>query len=264
MKFALWVFAGSLAMSQQLLAQDYYVPIKKELEPLARLPLEAFRLDDTVLEYRLPQDITGRPLDILMKRDTNGVGPGRTYKGALATATCMGTDKLPACVVQHRNLKIDKSELLAFAQRKYQDPRLLTQMSLVQEVFSNPNEPIGFIARRGLIKARSDLQIWNSFMSMPDGSKRDRVKVQLQGESGVFRFASASGKSRKGTGEIVGEITEVMAHGSSISGRWTLQNEKGWFQWRLNSDKSGFEGSWGLIGPHAKRTVEGIWSGTMP
>jgi len=264
MKFALCTLAGLLALTQQLLAQDYYVPIKKELEPLARLPLESFRLDDTVLEYRLPQDITGRPLDILMKRDTQGVGPGRTYKGILATATCMGTDELPACVVQHRDLKINKGELLAFAQKKYQDPKLLAQITLVQQVFSNPNEPIGFIARRAVIKPRSDLQIWNSSMSLPDGSKRDLVKVQLKGDSGLFRFASASGKNRKGNEEMIGEISEVLTHGAYISGRWTLQRQKGWFQWRLNSDKSGFEGSWGLIGSDANRTVEGSWNGTMP
>ncbi len=263
MKNASLVFALSCVLSQTLLAQDYYVPIKKELEPAARLPLESFKLDDTVLQYRLPQDITGRPLDIMLTRDTGNTGPGRVYKGALATASCLGSDELPACVVQHRDLKINKDELKAFAQKKYQDPRLLAQITVVQQVFSTPNEPIGFIAKRAVIQPRTDLGIWNSSMTMADGSKREQVRVQLKGDAGLFRF-SMPGKKGKKAEDLSGELSEVFAHGAHISGRWSLQKQKGWFQWKLNSDKSGFEGSWGLIESSGHRTVEGNWIGSMP
>jgi hypothetical protein len=239
-------------------AQDYYVPIKKELEPMARLPLEAFQLDDAKLQYRLPQDITGRPIDIQLTRDSGSSGPGRVYKGPLATASCLGTDELPACVVQHKDLKINKDELVAFAQKKYQDPRLLAQVTVVQQVFSTPNEPIGFIARRAIIKPRSDLGVWDSAMTLPDGGKRSKVRVQLKGDSGLFRF-TAPGKK-----EVAGELSAVFAHGAYMSGLWSLQKEKGWFQWKLNSDKSAFDGSWGLITAQGERTVSGTWTGTMP
>lgn len=252
------VFLFSLVSTPCLWAQDYYVPIKKELEPMARLPLEAFQLDDAKLQYRLPQDITGRPIDIQLTRDTSNSGPGRVYKGPLATASCLGTDELPACVVQHKDLKINKDELVAFAQKKYQDPRLLAQMTNVQQVFSTPNEPIGFIARRALIKARTDLGVWDSAMTLPDGGKRNKVRVQLKGDSGLFRFTGAGKK------EMAGELSSVFAHGAYVSGLWSLQKEKGWFQWKLNSDKSAFEGSWGLITPQGERTVAGAWTGTMP
>jgi hypothetical protein len=246
-----------------LWAQDYYVPIKKELEPMARLPLESFQLDDAKLQYRLPQDITGRPLDIQLTRDTNATAPGRIYNGPLATATCIGTDELPACVVQHKDLKIRKEELIAFAEKKYQDPRLLAQITTVQQVFSTPNEPIGFIARRALIKARADLGVWESTMTLPLGKKREAVRIQLKGDSGLFRFP-AGGKKTKGAEEKVGELKSVFAHGAYISGHWTLQKQKGWFQWKLNSDRSAFEGSWGLISASGHRTVEGDWTGMMP
>jgi hypothetical protein len=264
MKLLSSVLVLSALISSQLMAQDYYVPIKKELEPMARLPLESFELNDAKLNYRLPQDITGRPLDIQLTRDTSHSGPGRIYKGPLATASCMGTDELPACVVQHKDLRINKGELLAFAEKKYQDPRLLAQVTVVQQIFDTPNEPIGFIARRALIKPRTDLGVWESSMTLPDGRKREQVRVQLKGDSGLFRFTDASGKKRKAHGELVGELTSVFTHGAYISGHWTLQKEKGWFQWKLNSDKSGFEGSWGLISSNGSRTVEGTWTGTMP
>jgi hypothetical protein len=230
---------------------------------MARLPLESFQLDDAKLQYRLPQDITGRPLDIQLTRDTSTAAPGRNYHGPLATASCLGTDELPACVVQHKDLKIRKEELIAFAEKKYQDPRLLAQITLVQQVFSTPNEPIGFIARRALVKARTDLGIWDSAMTLPDGSRREAVRIQLKGDSGLFRFP-AGGKKHKGAVEKVGELTSVFTHGSYISGHWSLQKQKGWFQWKLNSDKSAFEGSWGLITAQGSRTVEGNWTGTMP
>lgn len=257
-------FILSMLLTHPLLAQDYYVPIKKELEPAARLPLESFRLDDTVLQYRLPQDITGRPLDIMLTRDTGSTGPGRVYKGALATATCLGTDELPACVVQHKDLKINKDELAAFARKKYQDPRLLAQITAVQQVFSTPNEPIGFIARRALIKPRTDLGVWNGSMTLADGSKREQVRVQLNGDAGLFRFSAAPAKKGKKAEEMAGELSQVFAHGAHISGHWKLQKQNGWFQWKLNSDKSGFEGSWGLIDANGNRTVEGHWVGNMP
>jgi hypothetical protein len=258
MKFIELVFLFSLVSAPQLWAQDYYVPIKKELEPMARLPLESFQLDDAKLQYRLPQDITGRPIDIQLTRDSSNIGPGRVYKGALATASCLGTDELPACVVQHKDLKINKDELIAFAQKKYQDPRLLAQITNVQQVFSTPNEPIGFIARRAIIKARSDLGVWDSGMTLPDGGKRNKVRVQLKGDSGLFRF---TGPGKK---EMAGELSSVFTHGAYVSGLWSLQKEKGWFQWKLNSDKSAFDGSWGLITPQGERTVAGTWTGTMP
>lgn len=251
-------FVLALISCPNLWAQDYYVPIKKELEPAARLPLESFVLDDAKLQYRLPQDITGRPLDIQLNRDTSNIGPGRVYKGALATASCLGTDELPACVVQHKDLKINKDELAAFAKKKYQDPRLLAQITVVQQVFSTPNEPIGFIARRAIIKPRTDLGVWESAMTLADGSKRDKVRVQLKGDSGLFRFTGARKK------EMAGELTSIFSHGAYISGLWTLEKQKGWFQWKLNSDKSAFEGSWGLVTSQGERTVEGNWTGSMP
>ncbi len=263
MKIKFGILFFSFSLSSQIFSQDYYVPIKKELEPIARLPLESFRLDESMLQYRLPQDITGRPLDIQLSRDTSATGPGRVYKGPLGTASCLGTDELPACVVQHRDLKIDKGELLAFAQKKYQDPKLLAQIAVVQQVFSTPNEPIGFIARRAIIAVRTNLQIWTSTMSLPNGGKRDAVRVQLNGESGLFRFQAAAGKNQQGNEEKAGELTKVFTHGTSMSGHWKLDKQKGWFQWRLNSDRSGFEGTWGLIGPNASRTVEGTWNGTL-
>jgi hypothetical protein len=259
MKLACFAFVLSSAFGPQLLAQDYYVPIKKELEPMARLPLESFQLDDARLHYRLPQDITGRALDIELKRDTNKIGPGRVYQGALATASCLGTDELPACVVQHKDLKINKDQLLAFAQKKYQDPRLLAQITVVQQVFSTPAEPIGFIARRALIKPRNDLGLWESTMTLADGSKREQVRIQVKGDTGIFRVAQAGKKT-----EMVGELTSIFAHGAYISGHLTFQKQKGWFQWKLNSDKSAFDGSWGWIPANGQKTVEGSWSGTMP
>ncbi len=264
MKNVCFVFALFLTLSESLQAQDYYVPIKKELEPAARLPLESFRLDDAVLQYRLPQDITGRPLDIMMTRERESTGPGRVYKGVLGTATCLGTDELPACVVQHKDLKINKDELTAFARKKYQDPRLLAQITAVQQVFSSSNEPIGFIARRALIKPRTDFGVWNGSMTLADASKREQVRVQLKGDSGLFRFSPATGKKGKKGEEVAGELTEVLTHGVHISGHWKLQKQNGWFQWKLNSDKSGFEGSWGLIEANGQRTVEGNWVGSMP
>lgn len=264
MKAASLVFLLSSMLSHPLVAQDYYVPIKKELEPLARLPLESFQLDDTKFHYRLPQDITGRPLDIQLTRDTGSPGPARVYKGPLATASCLGTDELPACVVQHKDLKINKGELLAFAEKKYQDPRLLAQITAVQQVFSTPNEPIGFIARRALVKPRTDLGIWDSSMTLADGSKREQVRVQLKGDSGLYRFSTGAGKKRKAKDETVGELSSIFSHGAYISGHWTLHKQKGWFQWKLNSDKSAFEGSWGLVESNGNRTVEGTWTGTIP
>lgn len=251
--FGLAFLSSSLA-----LAQDYYVPIKKELEPMARLPLEGFELNDSSFNYRLPRDITGRAIDVRLSRDSSIPGPARHYRGALGRASCMGTDQLPACVVQHQNLAINQGELEGFAKKKYQNPQLLAQITMVQNAFSNPNEPIGFIARRSLLKVEENLDRWTSSMGRPGGSKQNGVRIELKGEQGVFRFTPAPNAAEK-----QGQLTQVMRHGNYISGQWALDQRKGWFQWQLNSTKNEFEGSWGLIAGDGGRTIEGSWNGTI-
>lgn len=248
-----FIFSSTLA-----LGQDYYVPIKKELEPQARLPVESFELSDAVLNYRLPLDITGRPIDVRLIRDASNPGPGRSYRGPLGQATCMGTDQLPACVVQHQNLAIKATDLEGFARKKYQNPQLLAQITQVQTAFSTPNEPIGFIARRTIVKTPDNLDNWDSSTNLTDGSKRLGVRIELKGEQGSFRFNPSPNAAEK-----LGELSQVFRHGTAISGRWTLDQRKGWFQWQLNSTKTAFEGTWGLIARDGSRSIEGTWSGTL-
>lgn len=149
-KIKAYIVSLLLALSSGAFAQDYYTPVKKELEPLARFPLTAFAMNDRALRYELPQDLTGRPIVVSMQRMYAGLDGMRLYSGPLGTASCMGTDVLPACVIQHRNLAIDPAARNQFLNQKHVDPETRVKAQGVADSFSSGNEPIGFISRRTL------------------------------------------------------------------------------------------------------------------
>lgn len=231
---------GLLLLANIGLAEDYYAPIKKELEPLARLPMPEYTLTEDSLQYTLPRDITGRLIQVDLKRENPGPDQlPRIYKGPLASVACMGTDQLPACVVSHKNLNIQAEEVSKFLNTKYKDPQKLSDALAVAATFSAGNEPLGFMSKRSLPTTNAMPHVWNvQVLRFGENSTvNPDAMAELNMDSQEFKIVGES------QGFKLNELSEDAFH---ISASYAYYKDTRWIDLTIATDKLSFEGTWGL------------------
>lgn len=260
MKLYSVIFIGFAAMAFQapVFAQDYYVPIKKELEPMARLPMPAFQMNDESITYTLPKDIAGRDVNVELKRENPGQNFPRLFSGPLATVSCMGDDTLPACVVQHKDLNIDRNQVAQFLGEKYRDPSRLAQAKAVSEAFISGNEPIGFISKRSIIPAKNAPTNWSVEM-LQTNSDGSSLSVERRGN---LNFTSDVNGRLELEGGGAFDVSQVNRHALHLSG---VMNEDAqtvrWFDVFMSTDKATLSGTWGRYDAEGKPIVVGTING---
>lgn len=246
------MFLSLAAMSFQapVFAEDYYVPIKKELEPMARLPMPAFQMDNDTIKYTLPRDITGREINVELKRDNPNESFPRLYKGPLATLSCMGDDVLPACVVTHKDLNIDRNQVSQFLAEKYRDPNRLAEAKAVSEAFISGNQPIGFISKRSNPPAKNVPAVWSVEMveNHGEGSALERRGNLVFTSDVTGRFDAEGG--------AVFDVSQVHRDALHLAGVVNIDGIR-WFDVFVSTDKATLNGSWGRYDAEGKPIVAG-------
>ncbi len=231
---------GCILISSMSLAEEYYAPIKKELEPFARIPMPEYKLNDESLQYTLPRDLTGRSIKIDLTRDNPGADQSpRIFTGPLATVACMGSDQLPACVVTHKDLNIKASDVSSFLTAKYKDPKKLSDALAVAETFSAGNEPQGFMSKRSLPTPNVMPTKWN--VQVMRFGKDLTVNPEATAELNM------SSKELKITGEWQGfKLAQISEETFHISATFPYYQGNRWIDLTIATDKLSFEGTWGL------------------
>ena len=257
LKFALLSVVSILALQSPVFAEDYYVPVRKELEPLSRLPLSEFNMSDEKITYVLPQDLTGRPIRLDLPRDLSHGEAAfpRLYKGSNATASCMGVNSLPACVITHNDLGLNKDEVNKFLDSKYKDPTKLKNAREVAGFFSSGNEPIGFISKRANLPKKDFPLVWNAQFLI-----KGAQGTFTQGLNGILNLGEADQQSFLFNGNNV-KVSNLVKHGLNASG-YINTGMKVWFDVTLNTDKNAFEGTWGEVHDGKHMEASGIVNGT--
>jgi len=254
------ILAFSFGMQSRAFAQDYYVPIKKELEPMARLPLSSYIMDDKKISYILPRDIVGRPLQVEAAFQDRGdnVVP-RIFKGPLATIACMGDNILPACVVTHTNLNINPGEVSEHLTRKYKDPKKLGDAIAVAEQFRNgppkllestpglnetssSSDPIGVISKRSLPSPKAIPRVWK--VNLTRFTEGNSVVNGMEAKFDLIanNFAEMVTNGRYA---VAKDVFEDAGHWSGVLE--FVDGERRWFDMNVSSDKTVLTGTWGFF-----------------
>ncbi len=233
----------ALATATSAAAEDYYVPIKKELEPFARLPMNNFAMTADKVSYTLPKDIVGRDLTIEATRDlTNGDALPHIYNGPLATLSCMGGEALPACVVNHRGLGVNANEVQAFLSQKYQDPAKLADALAVAKKFAESgNEPIGFISKRSPDVDKAFGNEWNLTFTRGAGFGNSALEYTAKIDFGANTLTGVSDAAKNA---VVARTDDGAFH---RSGLLRFAHETRWYDMALSTDKTVLNGTWGLV-----------------
>lgn len=232
---------GCILVSSVSFAEEYYAPIKKELEPFARIPMPAYRLNDEVLEYTLPRDLTGRTIKVDLTRDnaSDSSPSPRIYKGPMATVACMGSDLLPACVVTHKDLNINVTEVNDFLKTKYKDPKKLGDAINVAASFSAGNEPLGFMSKRSLPTPNIMPVKWNVQVLRFGKDLTVNPETTAQLDMGL--------KELKITGEWQGfKLDQISEETFHISATFPYYQGNRWIDLTVATDKLSFDGTWGI------------------
>ena len=111
---------------------------------MARFPID-LKINGKVMTYTLPPELTGNNANTIVltqKTDIHGI---RTYTASNASATCMGPNDRPGCVVKHKNLTVNKTDAKTRIEEKFFDPQLQSAALEISDKFESGNEPIGFI-----------------------------------------------------------------------------------------------------------------------
>lgn len=243
---SLLIFGLGFGLAASAFAEEYYAPIKKELEPLARIPMPEYTMTDSTLNYKLPRDLTGREISIDLSRDTSIPGDlPRIFRGDKATVACMGSNDLPACVVTHKNLGIDKNEVSDFLRNKYRDPKKLMDAISVAETFSAGNEPIGIISKRTNLPFKELPKLWAvEILLNAEGNQSVSTVANVNLNLESLHFAAPA------AGEW--PLSDLGIDENHIAADYVRANQKHWMDINVSTDKTRFEGTWGFYGSDGK------------
>lgn len=220
-------------------AEDYYAPVKKELEALARIPLTNFQMNDQIISYSLPRDLTGDKLDVLLQRDLSIPGDTpRIYRGDKADIACMGSNDLPACVVTHKNLAINTQAARDFLKGKFRDPQKLLDAEKVLEQFASGSQPLGVISKRTDFVPPPIPKVWMVDILLNGqavGSLSNVAKAELNLES--LKFGPST--------QMDWPVSDLTIDANHIAGDYVRADQKHWLDITLNTERTSFEGTWG-------------------
>lgn len=229
-----------LLLASSASAEDYYAPVKKELEPRARIPLPEFIMNDGVISYTLPRDLTGREIKLQLERDPSlGNEIPRIFRGNKATLACMGSNELPACVVTHKDLGLDNAEVSRFLRSKYRDPQKLKDAIDVALSFSAGNEPIGIISKRSVLPVKELPKVWSV-----------EILMNRQGNQSLMTVANTELSLDAAQFVSAGAVWPLSAIGIDqlhIAADYMRAGRRHWMDLDVSTDKTSFEGTWGFF-----------------
>jgi hypothetical protein len=230
------------------LAEDYYVPVPKELEALARIPLPSFSMSDSSVVYKLPKELGGRDIEIRLERDLTIDFP-RIYRGDQADLACMGTNELPVCSVAHKNIGT-KAEILAagkdFLKTKFRDPaKLLAAEKVLSSFVATKNaeesgaQPLGVISKRNPVAPPAMPAAW------------DLIIRPLPGRTGSMSWSANAFLNAEAQTIVAGRdswrITAYTVIHDHIAGEYLRGGTRHWFDVTSDTDRKTFEGTWGYF-----------------
>lgn len=241
---------GLTLLSGSAFGQDYYVPVPKELEHLARLPIKDFKLDDESASYQLPKEITGRLNKITLKRDlVLGSESLRIYRGDKAELSCMGTNDLPACVVTHRNLDLNESEVNTFLREKYKDPDVFAKAAKVSIKFASEAQPLGVISKRSPDAPPPMPKSWQLNILKTDSA------TGLVTEDWSTHLLDLS-NSTFGDGW---KLSKISVEGNHVSAYYQRPGQMHWLDLFVSTDGKEVQGTWGFVDGNGVRSkAEGV------
>ncbi len=263
---------ASVAIHTSAFAEDYYVPIRKELEPMARIQLKNYLMDGNQVTYTLPVDLTGEDHPITIEavrvggnnfavKDVESLRLlPRIYEAPKkAVLSCIGSDILPACSVTHTNLNINLDEVRKFASKKYLDPKKIADAVAVAEQFSS-SEPIGFISKRALPPKQDVPKKWKvAFPALTAGQSPLLNGIEASLDFEHASFVQTQGNEEKG---IRSALYRLFEHGQHWSGVLEFGDERRWIDAEVSTDRTVLTGTWGEIDKAGNaKTASGTFKG---